>query len=97
MQILQPLRQAFKPLNQSEKSRCDSVRSRTSEGYLKTNGSEGVSNIMSGKAPEYKSVSQHRQTFSGALHQVRADESKQQSKQINAYCTINMSNLKAAD
>jgi len=41
----------------TERSRCDSVRSGASEGYLKRNGSDGVSNIMSGKAPELKKVS----------------------------------------
>jgi len=81
----------------TERSRCDSVRSGASEGYLKRNSSEGVSNIMSGKAPEYKRVAHYRQTLSGALHMAKTADKKLPTQTFNAYCTINMSNLKSAD
>ena len=52
---------------------------------------------MSGKAPEYKRVSHYRQTLSGALHLAKTGDKKLPTQTINAYCTINMSNLKSSD
>ena len=79
------------------RSRCDSVRSSASENYLKRNGSVGVLNILSQAAPEQKTVSLHRQTLSGALYEARVSVNKQLKKPFNAYCTINMSNLKTSE